>query len=74
MKTIVPLVVPSAVVAVLVFMYCLADGGQERNARWAAFKSAHHCQLVEAWAGDAGTQFERGKTAYLCDDGVKYWR
>ena len=61
-------------VSVLVLMYAFADGGEHRNARWAAFKAAHHCKLVEAWAGDAGTELESKKTVYLCDDGVKYWR
>ena len=34
----------------------------------------HHCKLIEAWAGDAGTEDEHKKTVYLCDDGVKYYR
>jgi hypothetical protein len=64
----------SIFVSVLVLMYAFAAGGECRNARWAAFKTTHHCKLVEAWAGDAGTELERKDTAYLCDDGVKYWR
>ncbi len=62
--------------SMFVLLYCLMDAGEHRNARWAAFKIAHHCRLVEAWAGEAGTEpkFPSDKTAYMCDDGVKYWR
>jgi hypothetical protein len=56
-------------------MYYVANGGEHRNARWETFKIAHHCRLIEAWSGDAGTDMRfASDTAYLCDDGVKYRR
>jgi hypothetical protein len=66
--------VTAIAISVWVLVWVFADGGEKRNARWAVYKSAHHCKLVEAWTGDAGTTDEHKKTVYLCDDGVKYWR
>jgi hypothetical protein len=57
-----------------VLVWALPDMSVKRQARWDAFKVAHHCKLVERWAGNVGTDDEGSKTAYFCDDGVKYWR
>jgi hypothetical protein len=45
-----------------------------QSAQWDTFKASHHCRLVETSAADAGTTHESHQSAYLCDDGVKYWR
>jgi hypothetical protein len=55
---------------------------------WEKFAAEHHCRVVERTRGESytgvglspngGTTIVSGstapKTAYLCDDGVKYWR
>jgi hypothetical protein len=66
--------VTAMVISVWVLVCVFADGGENRNARWAAFKSAYHCHLIEQWSGDAGATDEHHKVTYLCDDGVRYYR
>jgi hypothetical protein len=61
-------------ISIWVLVLVLPDWSVKRQARWDAFKATHHCKLVESWAGNVGTNHEGSKTAYLCDDGVKYWR
>lgn len=55
---------------------------------WEAFRAKHECRAVEKTRGRNGigtgigpngqvmmiTTFEPGKTAWLCNDGVTYWR
>lgn len=55
--------------------------------QWEAFKTAHSCYMVEKIPGTTsyGTGYVNGKlgtvttytpskTAWRCDDGIKYWR
>lgn len=60
------------------------------QAQWERFSSAHECHVVERMSGDVmttvapivgsnggvaiGVTATPDKTAYLCNDGVKYWR
>lgn len=60
------------------------------QAQWERFAAAHECRVVERMPGDTmttvapiiggnggiavGVTSTADKTAYLCDDGVKYWR
>lgn len=58
--------------------------------QWEAFASTHECHVVERMPGDTittvapiiggnggmavGVSSTPNRTAYLCNDGVKYWR
>ena len=48
------------------------------NAQWTAFAADHHCRLTGEtrsdffWSGRVG--YHRHWSAYICDDGVTYWR
>lgn len=56
--------------------------------RWAKFSAEHDCRVVGKMNGTVGvgtavkpgggvatvTTYEPGKTGYLCNDGVTYWR
>ena len=58
------------------------------NSEWEEFKLAHHCKIVQKKDSDAHVgfvvgskggfapifSFEDEKTAWLCDDGITYWR
>lgn len=75
----------AAVVAVGVFAII---GMVAKADRWQKFSVEHDCRVVESVSATTSYgyrlgyngKFENGpihtpaKTAYLCDDGVKYWR
>ena len=44
--------------AISIWVLVLPDWSVKRQARWDAFKLAHHCKLVERWAGNVGTNDE----------------
>lgn len=54
------------------------------NHEWAVFSAAHNCKIVGKQNGDlmnvinsngsVGIAFTSDKTAYLCNDGITYWR
>lgn len=58
------------------------------NSQWDSFSQEHHCKVVGKTTADVGfgtgigangqitslTTVTPGKTGYLCDDGVTYWR
>lgn len=68
-------------VAILLVWVAIADGNH-----WATFQKDHHCRIVgkmepstgvgPAMGGKGGIAvvFIPGKTGYLCDDGITYWR
>lgn len=80
-------VITAAVVALFALLIYCVILDQER---WQAFATAHHCHVVERMSGDVlttvapiiggnggvavGITSTPDKVAYLCDDGVKYWR
>ncbi|HXI41604.1 MAG TPA: hypothetical protein VNH83_16600 [Bryobacteraceae bacterium] len=77
----------AAAIALLILIGRLAINDQ---ARWNRFAASHACHVVERMSGDAATTVAPivggnggvavgiavtpDKTAYLCDDGIKYWR
>jgi hypothetical protein len=62
--------------------------GQKEAEQWAAFAEEHHCKVTEKRTPNSstmtgitsggnvafGTITSNPQTAYLCDDGVTYWR
>lgn len=59
----------------------------DEDNQWLAFAVEHHCRVVGKTSGSVGfgtglvggkigtiTTYIPGKTGYLCDDGVTYWR
>jgi len=72
------------VVLIVLGIYAAVEEGKQ----WRAFKEAHHCKLVEHIRATSSTGVGIGpdgkvgtvivttpaKSAFLCDDGVTYWR
>ncbi len=62
-----PEIASTALVAALVYQFYAAHLQTEAdNAKWEHFRALNHCKVVEVNA--------RSGQAYLCDDGIKYWR
>lgn len=70
------------------FIVIMAIGSVEEQRQWEVFAVAKHCKVVGDIAPSVGTgvgitsngksgvvtTFDPGKTGYICDDGVTYWR
>lgn len=78
---IVAIVVWIALIAVLLWL------SVQEARRWEAFKVAHHCKVVGEQQATTSVGFapsgngvttvivtDGGKTGWLCDNGVTYWR
>lgn len=75
----------AVVIVAIVIHFAILD-----QAQWERFAAAHDCRVVERMPGDTmttvapiiggkggvavGVTSTPDKTAYLCNDGVKYWR
>ena len=59
-----------ALLVVLVLLIGWAAVVEER--KWREFAAEHNCRVVGKRQSEATTGYTQ--TAYLCDDGVTYWR
>lgn len=85
--TMIELLIVAAIIGVLIAAVAGAILGEKE---WEAFKAAHSCKIVGQQDGSASVGFGMtgganggggpvvlstpGKTGWLCDDGVTYWK
>jgi hypothetical protein len=78
------------VVLLVVLLVLAGVAGVQEQKQWDAFAKAHNCKVVAKREGSTSTgvapiiggnggvavttSSTPGQTAYLCDDGVTYWR
>jgi hypothetical protein len=78
------------IVAILVALVLSAYFGIQEAQKWNQFKQEHNCQVVSKISGSTSTglapviggnggvamvsTYTPGKTGWLCDDGVTYYR
>jgi len=72
------------IVAIVLGLVAAAVAVVEEDNRWKDFKYTHNCKVVSKESDSIGTQVGSdgkigtvviyGKTGYLCDDGITYYR
>ncbi len=75
----------AAIGLVILALFALLVVGLVMEAKeWNAYKAAHNCKVVGKMDGSHGfgistsgkgvTTYTPGKTGWLCDDGITYWK
>lgn len=69
---------------IAVFLALGIYGSVQKNKRWEAFRTEHACKIISRstpstgvgldTAGNMSVMTIEGKTGWLCDDGVTYYR
>ena len=72
------------VFTIILIVIAIVTGGINDSKEWQIFVTEHNCKVVSKevgksvvttnYNGSTGTAYIAGKTGWLCDDGVTYYR